>query len=321
MHFTRDIVTYEVDMINIENVSKFIIRDISLHIPKGEVTGLIGATGSGKTTLVRLASGLLLPDCGRVSVMGHEPVRFKGKFGSRLSVLISGVKSLSDEETAVSALDGLRIIYGIPKNEYEKRYRKLAERFDFSSYENERLKGLSVGQRRRVELAGAFLTEPELMILDEPEVGLDEFGKQALEEIIKEKTGEGMTLLITSHNMAEISNICTRIAVLSKGDLIFYGSEDALRSRYQPINTLTVSFDGNIPNIDDLPIVRYRLEGNTASYEYNSMYITASEVLDVIMKQTRITDINIKKPDLEQIIINMRKSEGKDEFYRSRKHQ
>ena len=103
MHFTRDIVAYEVDMINIENVSKFIIRDISLHIPKGEVTGLIGATGSGKTTLVRLASGLLLPDRGRVSVMGHEPVSFKGKFGSRLSVLISGVKSLSDEETAVSA--------------------------------------------------------------------------------------------------------------------------------------------------------------------------------------------------------------------------
>ena len=308
-------------MINFEDVSKFIVKDVSLHVKQGEVTGLIGPTGSGKTTLVRLASGLLLPERGRVSVMREDPVKFRSKYASRLSVCITGIKLLQDEDTALVGLGMLRDMYGIQEAEYDKRYALLAERFNFGAFENERLKGLSVGQRRRVELAAAFLLEPELMILDEPEVGLDETGKQALEEIIREKAGEGMTILITSHDMTGISNVCSRLAILEKGRLVFNGSEDILRSKTLPINTLTVSFDGAVPNIDDLPIVRYRLEGNTISYDYNSRYISASEVLEVIMKQTRITDIKIKKPDLEQIIISMQKSEEKDEFYRSRKHQ
>ncbi|MBO6165265.1 MAG: ABC transporter ATP-binding protein [Eubacterium sp.] len=308
-------------MINFENVSKFIISDVSLHIPKGTVTGLIGHTGAGKTTLVRLAAGLLLPERGRVRVMSEDPIAYRGKYGSKLSVFLAGVHHLADEDSAMTALNMLQEMYRIPKDIFEARYNELSERFGFKAYERNPLKSLSVGQRQRVELASVFIMDSELMILDEPEVGLDDMGKQALEELIRDRASRGATFLITSHNMAGISKTCSRLAILAKGHLIFHGSEDSLRSRYLPINTLTITYEGAIPNIDDLPIVRYRMEGKQISYDYNSRYITASELMEVLMAQTEITDIKIKKPDLEQIVISIMKSEEKDEFYRGKEHQ
>ena len=308
-------------MIQIEKVSKFILSDVTLHIPEGSVTGLIGAAGSGKMTLLRLACGLLAPDCGSVRTMGKNPVLWRMKYASALSVLLTGIPLLEDGISAAEGFELLQKMYALPREEYRRDYRQLSERLGLSKWEKERMKELSAGQRRRVELAAALILRPRLLLLDEPEIGLDEEGKQVLEELIKEYAAAGTTVLITSHDLAGISNMCTRLAVLDEGRLLFYGSEYALRSRYLPISRLTVSFEGNLPNIDDLPIVRYSLEGNRVCYEFNSSYITASEVLAVLMKQTRITDIGIKRPDLEQIMIHIQKTGGKNELYRSQEHQ
>lgn len=292
-------------MINFDNVSKFILSDLTLHIERGQVTGLIGDTGSGKTTLVRLASGLLAPDRGRVILMGKEPSSNRGKYGEKLGVLITGVPILEDGDTPKVGLEMLRYQYGISKVEFDARYKELSSEFGFESYENERVKDLSVGQRRRVELASVFIINPDLVILDEPDVGLDEEGRRILEERVQKDASRGVTFLITSHNLTGISHMCDRLAILSEGKLIFYGSETSLRSQYLPINTMTVTYEGDIPNIDDLPIVRYSLDGNRIAYDYNSKYIAASELLEVLMKQTKITDIKIKKPDLEKIIMDL----------------
>ena len=291
-------------MIDIENVSKFRLSDISLSIPRGYVVGLIGATGSGKTTLVKLSAGLLLPETGRVSVMGQNPVKNRGRYGTRLSVFITGIPLIERDDSALIGMDMMRNYYSISKDKFIRDYAELSERFGFRDYENEKLKNLSAGQRRRVELAAAFILNSELIILDEPDVGLDEAGKQVFEDIVKEKVKQGVTFLITSHNLTEVSNLSDRLVVLSEGKLMFYGNERMLRSRYLPVNTMTVTYDGAIPNIDDLPIVRYRIDGNTVSYDYNSKYITASELINVLMKQVRVLDVKIKKPDLEQIILN-----------------
>ncbi len=294
-------------MINFDNVSKFILSDLTFHIQKGQVTGLIGDTGSGKTTLVRLACGLLVPDRGNVTLMGKEPHLNLGRYGADFSVLITGVPVLEDADTPAIGLEMLRYQYGISKKEYDERYAELVQEFGFKAYENERIKDLSVGQRRRVELASVFIIRPRLVILDEPDVGLDEEGRQILEERVKKETSKGVTFLITSHNLNSISNMCSRLAILSEGKLYFYGSEMTLRCKYLPINTMTVTFEGALPNIDDLPIVRYRVSGNTVSYDYNSRYISASEVLEVLMKQTKVSDVKIDKPNLEQIILNLQK--------------
>ena len=238
--------------------------------------------------------------------MGKNPVTNRGRYGSKLSFFLTGVPLIENEDSALVGMDMIRNIYAIPRDKFEKDYAELSKRLGFENYENEKLKNLSTGQRRRVELAAAFILNADLMILDEPDVGLDEEGKMIFEELVKERAEMGTTFLITSHNLTEVSNLCDRIAILSDGELTFYGSERVLRSQHLPVNTMTVVFDGPIPSIDDLPIVRYKIEGNNAAYDYNSKYITAAELINVLMKKTRILDVKIKKPDLEEIIINMK---------------
>lgn len=304
-------------MINFENVSKFIISDLSLNVPKGQVVGVIGDTGSGKTTFVKLASGLLLPESGRVSLMHRDPLVIRGKKNSDLGVFITGVPFLSNEDSVFTGMDMIRTMYAISGEEYKNTYKELAESFGFKSYEHEKIKNLSAGQRRRVELAAVMSIEPKIVILDEPDVGLDAEGRQILDEYVTMKKKQGVTFLITSHNLTGLSRICDRIMILSEGKCIFYGSERTLRYEQLPINKMTVSYDGPVPSIDDLPIVKYTLDENELVLEYNSRFITASEILNVLMKQTKILDIKISKPDLEQIIIGLHNKErrGQNELY------
>ena len=304
-------------MINFENVSKFILSDVSFSIPKGEVVGLIGATGSGKTTLVKLASGILEPERGRVSVLGKDPVKNKGRYESRLGVYLTGIPVLSENDSALSGIGMLGKMYNIPDAEFKFRYDALTKSFGFKAFEGERLKDLSVGQRKRIELSATFILEPEMLLLDEPEIGLDEEAKQTLEEEIKNRAAQGMTVLVTSHDLQSISHLSSRIMMLSEGKLIFYGSEAVLRHRFLPINQMTLKYEGNIPVVDDLPLLKYSVDGGKAGgtfyCEYDERYVSASEILAVIMKHTKVTDIKIKKPDLEQIILGKNRDDKKND--------
>ena len=204
-------------MINFEKVSKFTLSDISINIPKGEIVGLIGASGSGKTTFVRLACGLLTPDLGRVRVLGKNPVDYRQKYFSDVSTFIVGKNLLDKETSVIQNFEMLRIMYGINKSEFYKRYNEISEMLDFKGYEYEKVISLSFGQKMRVEVAAALILEPMLLLLDEPTVGMDQNAKECLTKTLKEKASEGMTILITSHDMQSISNICTRLAIIDKG--------------------------------------------------------------------------------------------------------
>ncbi|MBO6229669.1 MAG: ATP-binding cassette domain-containing protein [Ruminiclostridium sp.] len=197
-------------------------------------------------------------------------------------------------------------IYGLSGEYFRRRYSNLAGKLGFAELSESRVKDLSLGQKMRAELGAALLYEPKLLLLDEPNVGLDENGRTAICEILKQGADNGMTVMLTSHDMASISRVCTRLAVLDGGKLVFYGSLDNLRSRYMPINTMTVYFSGSVPDLDDLPVRKYSLEGNSITLEYNSNHITAAEITALILKQTEITEIGIHKPDLEELILQIR---------------
>ncbi len=293
-------------MINFENVSKYTLNNITLNIPKGGIVGIIGASGSGKTTMIKLACGLLAPDSGQVRTLGKDPVKHRRKYASDISTFIVGTPLLEKEDTVLHGFEMTAAIYGLCGEYFRRRYSELSERLGFAELSEIRVKDLSLGQKMRAELGAALLYEPKLLLLDEPNVGLDENGKSALCEILKESTDNGMTVLLTSHDMAGVSKICTRLAILDIGKLVFYGSLDNLRSRYMPINTMTVHFSGRVPDPDDLPVRKYSLEGNTIKLEYNSNHITAAEITALIMKQTEVAEISIHKPDLEELIMQIR---------------
>lgn len=296
-------------MINFENVSKYGLCDISLHIPKGEIVGLIGKSGAGKTTMIKLACGLLKPDSGRVYTDDRNPVANRKRYCTAVSTFIVSKPLLSRDDTVIQGFQLIRSMYGISEADFENRYAELSDRLDFKKYEHQPVKNLSLGQRMRAELGAALIYEPELLLLDEPNVGLDENGKAALYELLTERCKSGMSVLMTSHDMAGVAKICGRIALLDNGRLIFYGSQDNLRSRYAPIDVMTLKYSGNIPDFEDLPLKNYCVDGNRITLSYNSNHITSAEILKLILGQTTVSEVSIRKPDLESIISQI-KSEG-----------
>lgn len=294
-------------MINFENVSKYSLSDITLNIPKGEIVGMIGASGTGKTTMIKLACGLLAPDGGNVWTLGKDPVKSRCRYGPDISTFITGIPLLNREETVFQGFEMLAAVYGLSGKYFRRRYSELSGKLGFGKLSEYRVKDLSLGQRMRAELGAALLYEPKLLLLDEPNVGLDENGKSILCDILKQSVESGMTVLLTSHDMASVSKLCTRLAILDSGKLVFYGSLDNLRSRYLPINTMTLHFSGRVPDLDDLPLRKYSIEGNTLTLEYNANHITAAEITALLLKQTEIAEIGIHKPDLEELIMQIRR--------------
>lgn len=300
-------------MINFENVSCRILKSISLNIPKGETVGLIGKSGAGKTTLIKLACGLLSPEGGRIFTLGKNPVENRSLYREKVSVFIAETPLLCRDDTVLQGFEIIRSVYGISKSDFAKRYEALSARLSFSKYESELVKNLSLGERMRAEIGAALIYEPKLLILDEPNTGLDENAKSVLGQLLSERRRAGMTTLLSSHDMASVSKICSRIALLDNGELVFYGSMENLRSRYTPIDTMSLKIEGKLPDLEDLPLKKYSINGSAISLSYNSNHVTAAEIMRTVLRQTGLSEVGIKKPGLEDVISQLRGS--KNEFY------
>lgn len=292
-------------MVNLENVSKFIIQDMSLHVPAGTCVGLIGASGAGKTTLLKLICGLLQPEAGYVRTLGKEPVAQHGRYGREMSVFLVGRSALEDGDTVRQSFALAQSIYGLEKEKFWQEYEELEECFSFRDDADRALKSLSLGQRMRVELAMALIGSPKLILLDEPNVGLDENGKEVLWETLARRCEQGVTVLVASHSLADISKVCDRIALLEKGRLLYYGSEKHLRSKYASIERMELKLAGKLPDLEDLPLQSYEIEGESLCLSYDTNYLSSAEVLGLILKQTRVAEVNVHRPDLEDIVIMM----------------
>ena len=300
-------------MINFENVSCRVLKGVSLNIPKGETVGLIGKSGAGKTTLIKLACGLLAPESGRSFTLGKNPVENRILYREKISVFIAGTPLLCRDDTVLQGFELIRNNYGMSKRDFVKHYKALSAQLSFSKYDSELVKNLSLGERMRAEIGAALIYEPKLLILDEPNTGLDENAKSVLGQLLSERRRAGMTTLMSSHDMASVSKACSRIALLDKGELVFYGSMENLRSRYTPIDTMSLKIEGRLPDLEDLPLQKYSISGGGISLSYNSNHITAAEILRTVLRQTAVSEVGIKKPGLEDVISQLRGS--KNEFY------
>lgn len=294
-------------MISFENVSKFVLSDISIYVPEGKTVGLIGASGAGKTTFIKLACGLLSPESGTVRTIGLQPEKERKQLGKMLGILFTDISALKMDDTVAGNFEMMQKVYGINKEKFRADYKDLSERLGFAAFENQMVKNLSLGQRRRSEIGAAFVSRPKLLLLDEPTVGLDENAKQVFYELLKEREQEGVTVVFTSHDMAEVSKVCGRIALIDEGRIRYYGEEEQLRKKFAPINKILLEFSGKIPDLEDLPVVRYVVNDNRLCIEYNDNYVTAAEVINLIMQQSEVKEVKMRKPDLGDIIIQLKK--------------
>ncbi len=224
-------------MIEIKNVSKIYpgakvkaVDDISLTIPSGEFFGLLGPNGAGKTTMISMLSTLLIPNEGEILIDGEVLDRQRGDIKRKLS-LITQHNSLRNDMTLDQIMELQGRLYAIPKEEMKRRSEELLSFCGLLEHRKKIVRKLSGGMKRKLMLCRALLTQPEILILDEPTIGLDPASRRQMWDLLKTLNRQGMTILLTTHYIDEAQYLCQRIALIEKGKVAQLDTPDALIRR------------------------------------------------------------------------------------------
>ena len=209
------------------------VKSLSFQIKRGEQVGLIGENGAGKSTTVKMLCGILLPSRGRVEVLGYTPWKQRRQLAARIGVVFGQKPQLLWDIPVRETFVLLREMYGIPPAIYAKTLPKVTDLLDLEPLLNSPVRQLSLGQRMRCDLAAAVLHAPDLAFLDEPTIGLDVVAKQQARELIKWLAREfGSTLVLTTHDLKDITETCGRVILLDKGGVLFDGSLKSFEGRF-----------------------------------------------------------------------------------------
>ena len=216
---------------------------VSLQVRKGEVFGVLGPNGAGKTTLIRILSTLLLPTGGRAKVMGFDVEHEPEKVRHVINMASGAEKAGYDFISAKRNLWFFSQLYGIPRETAEKKIAELSEMLGLTKYLDRKFYALPTGYRQRATIARAFVNDPKVVFLDEPTIGLDVMTARSIREfLLGEARKGGRTIILASHNMAEVDAICDRVAIIDKGKILAEGKPEELkRSLGAPALVMEVS--------------------------------------------------------------------------------
>lgn len=221
-------------MIELQHISKkypgahsAAVDDVSLTIPSGAFFGLLGPNGAGKTTIISMLSTLLLPTGGQILIDGEPLSRQRGDIKRKLS-LITQHNSLRSDMTLEEIMELQGRLYAIPRRQIRKRSGELLDFCGLTEYRKKTVRTLSGGMKRKLMLCRALLTDPEILILDEPTIGLDPASRRQMWDLLKRLNRQGMTILLTTHYIDEAQNLCQQIAMIERGKIARLDSPQAL---------------------------------------------------------------------------------------------
>lgn len=283
------------------------VDDVSFSIDKGEIVGYIGPNGAGKSTTIKILSGILIPDSGECTVHGMTPWKDRIKYVKKIGVVFGQRSQLWWDIPAEDTFDLLKDIYEIPEEEYQVTKKDLIERLNLVDIINIPVRQLSLGQRMRCEIAASLLHNPEILFLDEPTIGLDAVSKQVVRDFIKElNRDKHTTIILTSHDMSDITTLAKRIILIGKGRVLYDGSLKKLQSKYESEAYVFVKTK------DELTVknkgIRHKIK-NKEGYDLviNTEILSISELLNIISKNVVIEDIEIEHESIDNIIVKLYK--------------
>lgn len=234
------------------------VDGMSFAIAPGESVGYIGANGAGKSTTIKMLVGILVPSAGTARTCGLDPVRRRRDVARRVGVVFGQRSQLWWDLPVRESFAILGDIHRMPRRQAATRADLLAQHLEMGGYWDTPVRQLSLGQRMRAEIAAALLHSPELLILDEPTIGLDVLSKQRLREfLIAERAEQGTTLLLTTHDMGDIERLCERVLVVDRGRLAYDGSLTGLARTVGAERVLVVDLAGPTADLNDIPGTRH----------------------------------------------------------------
>ena len=277
------------------------VEDLNLSVREGEVYGLLGPNGSGKTTTILLLLGLTEPTSGEARVLGFDPMREPLKVKSRVGYLPDQVGFYGE----LSAWENLRYttrLLGLPDKEAEARIEEVLKRMGLWEVRGRKVAAFSRGMRQRLGLAEVLLKRPKVAILDEPTLGLDVNAQVAVREFIREYNRRyGATVLLTSHYMADIAALSERVLVIHQGRLLYDGALEGLLARFAPYREVRLTLGSPLPQEALLPFGEVRaLEGREGRLLVPRERLT--ERVAEILKRLPVEDLEVREPPLEEVI-------------------
>jgi ABC-2 type transport system ATP-binding protein len=274
------------------------VDGVSFAVRRGTITGLLGRNGAGKTTTIRMITGIFLPDSGEIVWNGGTAgAEFRDQVG-----YLPEERGLYKQMKVVELLLFLAEIKGRRPAEVRPTIDKWLERFELTDKRDAKVEELSKGNQQKVQLIGTLLHDPELIILDEPQSGLDPVNMVLVRNLLRDLRQEGKTILLSTHMMAEAERMADEIVLIHRGQVVLEGSLDEVRASFGR-NTLHIDFDGDGAFLRDLPEVRRAAIGNNAAEITLAEGADPQRILESSMSRVRIRRYEIASPSLEEIFI------------------
>jgi len=280
------------------------VDGISFTIAPGEMVGYVGPNGAGKSTTIKMLTGILVPSGGQVRVAGLDPTRQRRTLAARIGVVFGQRTQLWWDLPLIESLELLRYVYRVPEARFAENLTAFREILGLDEFLQTPVRQLSLGQRMRGDLAAALLHDPAILYLDEPTIGLDVVAKGRIREFLLEINRErGVTVLLTTHDMADIAHLCARMMIIDHGHLLYDGSVGAIRDRFGTERTLVVDLETDEPGpLVGLQAEEIRSDGLRRWLRFRRADVTAAELIAAVSVRYPIRDLTIEEPEIEAIV-------------------
>jgi ABC-2 type transport system ATP-binding protein len=280
------------------------VRDVSFAVERGEMVGCLGPNGAGKSTTIKMLTGILVPTSGHVEVLGQVPYRRRKQVAQHIGVVFGQRTQLWWDLPLIDSLELLQYIYRIDSQRYARNIRRLRDLLDLDPFLRTPVRQLSLGQRMRGDLAAALVHDPEIVYLDEPTIGLDVVAKHRVRDFLREiNRRDGVTVLLTTHDMADVEQLCSRLLIIDHGTLLYDGSLEGIRDRLGTERTLVVDLSTDSTEPIDVPYAReVRADGPRRWLQFNRIEVTAAQLIAAVADRYALHDLTIEEPDIETIV-------------------
>ena len=285
---------------------KVAVNDISLTIADGEIIGYIGANGAGKSTTVKMMCGILTPTSGAVYIDGEEPYKKRRRIARKIGVVFGQKTQLWWDIPLIESFKVLKEIYQVDDKSYGERMEFLSSVLGIDEFLNQPVRTLSLGQRMRADLAAAWLHNPEILFLDEPTIGLDVLVKEKIRKAIKTMNATyGTTVILTTHDMKDIENLCSRIVMIEEGNIIYDGPLSSIKNKFGDVRTVFITLQSE-PVLSDLENfdgrATYKWQDNGLYIKFNAEKLPVEAVVDYAFHTLKATDFKITEISIEDVV-------------------
>lgn len=278
------------------------VAGVNFTIEPGEMVAFLGPNGAGKTTTLKMLSGLIYPTSGTARVLGFVPWERADAFRRQFALVMGQKNQLWWDLPAIDSFRLHREIYSLSHTEFQRTLDELIELFDVKELTRQPVRELSLGERMKMELIAALLHQPQLLLLDEPTIGLDVVAQVMIQKCLREyNAARGVTMLLTSHYMKDVEALCSRVLVITHGKLIYDGPLARIADQFGQSKLLKVQFaEGTTPS----DLYRYgevtRHEGPVADLKIERSRV--AETLGAILDRYPVIDVSVQDPPLDQVI-------------------